>query len=155
MVKRAKAAQEIQMMFAPGRNVVEVVAGGNGCASHKKQNLGQRIHDPPRFALILNLRKMLQQQRQSRPRHLFIHQQIGNGGHRLLPGESSPAGNHKPRVNSKSHQIPANLSSEPWRVHFIAGLFIQTYVISEKINAFTQVYIYDFELQEAEGDLRG
>jgi len=60
--ERRKAAQEIEMELAPGRDVVEIVARANRAANHQKQHLGQRINDAPGLPPVWNLRKMLQKQ---------------------------------------------------------------------------------------------
>src|ERR1700694_6178149 len=63
-----EAAQEIEIVLAPGDDVVEVVAGGDGGAGYQQEDFGQWIHDPAGLPVVGKLGKMLQKQRQTRPR---------------------------------------------------------------------------------------
>jgi hypothetical protein len=85
VVEGREPAQEIQVMPAPGGDVVEVVAGRDRGAHHQQQHLAQRVHHPPRLTGVLQLGKALQQQRQAVPRRAF---QDRNSGHLRSPGES-------------------------------------------------------------------
>src|SRR5438874_8611586 len=58
-----KAPQKAEMVFAPGDDVVEVVAGRNGGAGYQQQHLLERIHYPPGLAAIPELGELLQKQR--------------------------------------------------------------------------------------------
>ena len=49
------------MVFAPGGDFVEIVARGDSGAGQQQQDLGQRVDDPPRLAVIIEPGKMLQQ----------------------------------------------------------------------------------------------
>jgi hypothetical protein len=75
-MERREFAQEIQMMLAPQRNCVEVVTRSDGGAGHKQQHFGQRIHHPPRLALIVEPGEMLQEQDQPSPRRFLIRKQV-------------------------------------------------------------------------------
>jgi hypothetical protein len=55
--------QEGEMVFAPGDDVVEIIARSDGRASHQQQDLLEGIHDPPGLAVIPEFGKM----RNSRP----------------------------------------------------------------------------------------
>jgi hypothetical protein len=85
VMKRRKSAEEIQMMLAPRRDNVEIVAGRDRGADHQQQDFPQRISHPPRLALVLDFRKVLQQQGQTVPRHLLVQYRIDNDKHRALP----------------------------------------------------------------------
>jgi hypothetical protein len=85
MMELRKAPQKAEMVFAPGDDVVEVVAGRNGGASHQQQNLLERIHHPPGLAVIPELGEMLQQQGQSRPRGLLVEDHDGDRVHDRAP----------------------------------------------------------------------
>ena len=85
MMEGREPAQEIEVMAAPGGDVVEVVAGRNRGAHHQQQDLAQRIHHPPGLARVLKLGKMLQQQRQAIPRRFL---QDHDSGHLRSPSES-------------------------------------------------------------------
>ena len=89
VVEGREAAQELQVMPAPGGDVVEVVAGGDGAADHQQQDLAQRIHHPPGLARVLELGKVLQQQRQAISRR-FLEDR--DSGHLRSPSESPRQG---------------------------------------------------------------
>ena len=99
-----KAAQHIKMRFAPGHDVVEVVARADRTANDQEQHFAHRKKHPPRLSLVRNLGKMLQQQRQTVPRHVFVKSQIGYGKHGKLPGESDRPENHISSVNPNSRR---------------------------------------------------
>jgi acetyltransferase-like isoleucine patch superfamily enzyme len=56
-MKRRESSQEIQMMLAPGADVVEIIARGDRGAGQKHEDVGGGIHDPPGFPVIVDLRK--------------------------------------------------------------------------------------------------
>src|SRR5208337_134107 len=68
-----KAAQKRQMVLAPGGNIVEIVAGGDGGTDGEKQHLCQRMSDPPRLARVVDLRKMVQKAAKARFRAEIVH----------------------------------------------------------------------------------
>ena len=55
IVIRREFSQEVEMVFAPGGDLVEIVARGDGGAGQQQQDLGQRVDDPPRLALVSSL----------------------------------------------------------------------------------------------------
>ena len=65
MVKLGKAAQKTDMMLAPGRNIVKIVARCDRGAGEKQQHLGKRIHHTPLFPIISQARKLCQQHSQT------------------------------------------------------------------------------------------
>jgi len=46
-VEIGKAAQKGKMALAPGRNLIEIIAGANGCAGQQQKDFCQRISDAP------------------------------------------------------------------------------------------------------------
>jgi hypothetical protein len=54
-MKLRELSQKIEMLLAPGHDVLEVIARGNGGACQKQQDLGQRMRYPPRLPLIVDL----------------------------------------------------------------------------------------------------
>ena len=103
----AKPAQEVEVGFSPIDDVLVVVAIGDGGADDQEQHLPQRIHHPPRLALVLNRGKMLQKQRQARLRQ-------GQIMHRQLPNQDDPRESlpDPPRKRSQP-KIRVNPNSEP------------------------------------------
>lgn len=85
MMEFRKAPQKVEMVLAPGGDVVEVITGGDGGADHQKQNLPERIHHPPRLTVIAKFGKVLQQQGQSRPRGLLVEDRVGTDVHARAP----------------------------------------------------------------------
>src|SRR5437870_12984321 len=85
MIELRKAPQEGEMVFAPGDDVVKIVAGSYGGAGHQQQNLLERIHHPPRLAVIPEFGEMLQKQAQSRPRGVLVGGRDGDGVHDRAP----------------------------------------------------------------------
>ncbi len=75
VVAGQKAAQEWQMVLAPGGDIVEIIVGSDGCASDQKQHLGQRMGDPPCLARVFDLRKMVQQAAKARFRAEIVHRE--------------------------------------------------------------------------------
>jgi hypothetical protein len=71
--------QEDEMVFAPGDNVVEIVAGGDRGAGHQQQDLLERIHNAPRLAVILELGKVSQKQGKTRTRDLSVEDRVHDG----------------------------------------------------------------------------
>jgi hypothetical protein len=67
MVKLREPPQEGEMVLAPGDDIVEIVARSDGGAGHQQQDLMQWIEDPPGFARVIKLRKMLQKQTPNAP----------------------------------------------------------------------------------------
>src|SRR5271154_5844597 len=55
-------SQKVELVIAPGGDFVEIVTRGDSGAGQQQQDLGQRVDHPPRLALIIEPRKMLQQQ---------------------------------------------------------------------------------------------
>ncbi len=85
MMERREPAQEIKVVLAPGDNVVEVVARGDRRADDQQQYLLERVHDPPRFSVIPQFGKMLQEKGHPRPRRLLIQDRICKGDHDGAP----------------------------------------------------------------------
>ena len=85
MMEGREPAQEIKVVLAPGDNVVEVVARGDRRADDQQQHLLERVHDPPRFTVIPQFGKMLQEKGHPRPRYLFIQDRSSNRGHASAP----------------------------------------------------------------------
>jgi hypothetical protein len=71
-VEFREAAQKGEMALAPGGDLVEIIARTYGCTGQQQQDLGERIHDAPRLALVRELGKMLKQHGQSVPRNLLV-----------------------------------------------------------------------------------
>ena len=61
-MKRCEPPQKVQMVLAPQGDFIKIIARGDRGAGQKQKHLGQRIHHPPRLALIVEPRKMLQKQ---------------------------------------------------------------------------------------------
>jgi hypothetical protein len=61
-----ETAQKRQIVRAPVGNVLEVVARRDRAADRQKQNLRQRMGHPPTLPIVLDQRKMVQQQPQAR-----------------------------------------------------------------------------------------
>ncbi len=102
VMERREPSQKIEMMFAPGDDVVEIVAGGDRGAGQQKKHLGQGIHTRQGSRVVRELGKMLQKQCQSRPRHILVREKIGRIAHPGAPCESERRTNHLPHVNAKS-----------------------------------------------------
>ena len=67
------ATQEIQPGLAPIDDVLIIVARADARADHQEQNLLQRIHHPPRRPIVLDHRKVVQQQPQARLGRKALH----------------------------------------------------------------------------------
>ncbi len=80
-----KPPQNLQMVLPPRRDIIKIIARGDGGAGQKQKHLRQRIHHPVRLALIVQPRKMLQKQAQPRTRHRLVDQQINRVLHRRAP----------------------------------------------------------------------
>ena len=113
MMERREPPQKIEMMLAPGDDVVEIVAGGDGGAGQQQQDFGQRIDDPPRLAFVRRARKNASKARprapgaSRRPEH---HRPSAA----LLFRIKATQGITAPAVNAKSPHRPVNLTSPPW-----------------------------------------
>ena len=62
---RQVAAQEILMGFAPGRDIVVVVAVRDGSTHDQEQNFSQGMQDPTHIARIVDRGQMLEQNREA------------------------------------------------------------------------------------------
>jgi hypothetical protein len=49
------------MMIAPGDDIVEIVAVGDGCTGEQQQDLGERNANLPRVAIIVDLGKLFEE----------------------------------------------------------------------------------------------
>jgi hypothetical protein len=67
-MKLRELPQKMQMMLAPGDNIVKIVAARDGGTDHKLQDLRERIDNAPRLTVIRECGKMVQQQGQTRTR---------------------------------------------------------------------------------------
>jgi len=76
--------QEVEIMLPPVGNLVEIVTGGDRRAGHQQQYLLERVHHPPGFAAIVEVGKMLQKHRKSRPRRVLLD----DPGHDRAPSEN-------------------------------------------------------------------
>src|SRR5258708_23480181 len=85
-------AQEVEVVPAPGANIVEIVATGDRRTDDQQHHLLERIHHPPRLPVIAKLGKMLQQNGHARPRGLLVQDRIRQGEHALrsMPNQSAP-----------------------------------------------------------------
>lgn len=110
-----EAAQKIEVMLAPGHNVVEVVARRDGGAGHQQQDFGERTHDPGRLPIVgkfgKNARKAAARRAcdTSSPANMMLRSCMI-----ALPAESTATGESRTNVNAKSSQSDVNLTSEPW-----------------------------------------
>jgi hypothetical protein len=59
-MRRRESSQKIQIMLAPGDDVVEIVTRGDCGAGQKQESLREGIRDPPGFPVVVDLRGMLQ-----------------------------------------------------------------------------------------------
>ena len=75
----AEAAQEIEVVLAPKHDLVEVVAGGNCGAGHQQQDLLERVGHAPALALVVQLGKVLEQDRQSVRGERHLHRLVHRG----------------------------------------------------------------------------
>jgi hypothetical protein len=66
MMKLRELPQKMQVMLAPGDNIVKIVAARDGGTDHQQQDLRERIDDAPRLTVIRQCGKMVQQQGQTR-----------------------------------------------------------------------------------------
>ena len=98
MMEIGEPPQEIEMMLAPGDDVVEIITGGDGRAGHQQQNLLNRIENPPGFPVVVEFGKMLQKKRQTSPRALVLHE----CGHLDAPVEIKAPRESPTAVNAKS-----------------------------------------------------
>ena len=90
------------MMLAPGGDLVEIVARGDGGAGQQQQDLSQRKDDPPGLAIVRKPRKMLQEQSHPRPRNSSSSAKKSKGLFiRRLQRIEAPTESHL-RVKSKS-----------------------------------------------------
>lgn len=85
VMKLRKPAQEVEVVPAPGTNIVEIVATGDRRTNNQQHHLLERIHDPPGFPVIHKPGKMLQQNGHARPRDLFVQDRTRNGHHSRAP----------------------------------------------------------------------
>ena len=73
------APQEIDMGFAPRRDVLIAVAVTYRAAHREQQDFRQRIHHPPGFARIVDLRKVMQQRLEAGTGGKFVGIDIHGG----------------------------------------------------------------------------
>ena len=131
-------AQEIEMVLAPGDNVVEIVARGDRRAGDQQQHLLERIHHPPRFAVIPKFGKMLQQKGHSRPRYLFVQDRSSNRGHASAPCRiRAPTESQPSRQLKMTPHAPVNLTSQPW-THSHRQLIFGKVVVHSAPNEMTR-----------------
>ena len=64
--------QKMQVMLAPGDDIVEVVTGRDAGAGHQQQDLPEGIDYAPGLPVVLQLGKVLQKQIQTRTRTLTL-----------------------------------------------------------------------------------
>src|SRR5262249_57660126 len=83
--------------WSQGANALEVTARRDRGEGHKNKTLLNRIGNPPRLALIIELGEVLQQHRHPRPRPLFGTHQVHGSPQCELQGtnESQPEGQDK------------------------------------------------------------
>ena len=74
-----EAAQEIEVVFAPKDDLVEVVAGSDRGAGHQEQDLLERVSDAPALALVVQLGKVPEQDRQSVRGESHLHRLVHRG----------------------------------------------------------------------------
>ena len=98
----AEAPEEIQMVLAPGDDIVEVVTRSDGGAGHQQQDLLDRIGHTPSLAIVVQLRKMLQQHRQPRSRKLLVD----INGHDRAPGRIRAPTESQPTPQTKITSAP-------------------------------------------------
>jgi len=107
--------QNLQVVLPPGGDLVKIIARGNRRTGQKQKNLRQRIHHPPRLALIVQPRKMLHKQGQPRTRQRLVHQQIDRVFHRRAPSRfGAPYESHAACQCKSPRQTLVNLTSSPW-----------------------------------------
>jgi hypothetical protein len=94
MMEIREPAKEVEMVLAPGDDIVEVVARGDRGASQQKQDLGQRKGDPPRLAVVLQPRKMLQKQRHAGARNRLVGEKLGCRRHGRPHANQAPRESH-------------------------------------------------------------
>src|ERR1019366_5313392 len=111
--------QKIEMMLAPGDDVVEVVAGGDGGAGHQQQDFIEPVHDPARLPFVRKLGKMLQKQRQTRSGRIIIRTCDREVIHGRAPAESERLRNHAAPSMQNHRSRAVNLTSEPWGFPFL------------------------------------
>jgi len=96
MMERREPAKKAEMVLAPADDIVEVIARADRGASQQKQDLGQRIGDPPPLAVVLQPRKVPQKQRHAGARNFLVGAKLGCRLHgrphaNRPPRESHPA----------------------------------------------------------------
>lgn len=102
-MKRAEAAQEIDVMLPPQGDVIEIVVFADGGAGHEQQDLVQRIAHPPGLTVVGQLRKMLEQHGEAGPGGHIVERIEGKGRHDGLRESGSPR-ESRTRVNAKQGQ---------------------------------------------------
>jgi hypothetical protein len=100
-MKLPEAAQKFEMMLAPGDDIVEVVAGGDGGTAHQQQDFVEPIHDPSRSRPSENSEKCSKSSAtpargKSSPANMLTSSMIA------LPAESGRPGNHDP-LSTQNH----------------------------------------------------
>jgi hypothetical protein len=96
VVEIGELPQKVEMMLAPFDDVLEIVAGGDRRTGHQQQNLLDRIDNPPRFPVVVELRKLLQKQRQTSSRALVLDDRV----HLMLQPNQERRWSHQPRTNT-------------------------------------------------------
>ncbi len=66
----------MQVMLAPGDNIVKIVATRDGGTDHQQQDLRERIDNAPRLTVIRECGKLVQQQGQTRTRAFPLKNQV-------------------------------------------------------------------------------
>src|SRR6266446_6453068 len=119
-MKLRKPAQEIEVVPAPGTNLVEIVATGDRRTDDQQHHLLERIHHPPRLSVVAKLVKMLQQNGQACPRGLLVQDRTRNSHvTRSLPNQSAP-GFTTFTSRQNYPKSPVNLSSQPCSDWFLS-----------------------------------
>ena len=95
IVERREPTKKINVMPAPRADVVEIVAGADRRAGQQRQDLRQRIDDPPRLSFVRELGKVLQQQRYPRARNFIVGKEISRVAASGVPkANQGDPGNH-------------------------------------------------------------
>jgi len=103
------------MILAPGDDVVEIVTRGDRGAGQKQESLREGIRDPPGFPVVVDLRGMLQENRQARPRHRPFENRV------MITPESSIRGTTSRPSRQNHPRQPVNLTA-PVSLTFIQPL---------------------------------
>jgi len=103
------------MMLAPGDDVVEIITRGDRGAGQKQEDLGKGIHDPPGLPVIVDLREMLQKNRQARPRPLPFENRVHDHPRIIGSRESRAARQDKITPAKPLTWLPSRGPDIAWR----------------------------------------